>query len=89
MKTLSDIAFPETPEEAKLWEHKVIVRALQYQVLTVAHTRIEGMWCAYCAPVPGLSHDSEWQEVLQNGSKLIEKYARSIFPEFADIPYAR
>lgn len=89
MKTLSDIAFPETPEEAKLWEHKVIVRALHRQVLVVAHTRIEGKWRAYCAPVPGKNHDHEWQKVLDYGSKLPETYARSFFSEFADIPYAR
>ena len=89
MKTLSDIEFPETPEEAKEWSHTVRRVALHMNVLVVAHTRIEGAWCAYCRPVPGYNHDQEWEGVLNDGTKLSENYARALFPDFAGIPYAR
>lgn len=89
MKSIEGYAFPETPEEASEWEPKVLVRALARKVLVVAQTRIEGAWAAYCDAVPGKNHDYEANAVLREGDKLPEKYARTMFPEFKDLPYGR
>lgn len=62
---------------------------LHRQVLVVATTRIEGMWKAYCGPVPGLSHDAEEQPVLESGCDVGEKVALVLFPHMRGIPYAR
>lgn len=62
---------------------------LHRQVLVVAATRIEGMWKAYCGPVPGLSHDAEEQPVLEIGCDVGEKVALVLFPHMKGIPYAR
>ena len=80
--------FPRTPEQAKEWKPIVHRAALHYQVLCVATTRIEGMWSAYCAPVPGANHDNEMDEVLRLGSKLREDVARVMFQRFKGVPYA-
>ena len=81
--------FPTTPEEARAWKPIVRRVALHRQVLAVARTRIEGAWAAYIAPVPGMNHDDEEDEVLRHGSKLLEDVAIALFPIFQDIPYAR
>ncbi len=63
-------------------------RALATRVLVVARTRIEGTWAAYCDAVPGDDHDREEHAVLNHGTKVHEPWARVIFPEFDDVPYA-
>ncbi len=89
MKTLSDIEFPETPEEAEGWSHIVRRLPLHMKVLCVAHTRIEGTWRAYCAPVPGERHEDEMQFVFDWGEAIPERIALAMFPDFKGIPYAR
>ena len=64
-------------------------KALFQYVLCVAHTRIEGTWCAYCRNVPGQDHAGEAWYVLKTGDKLAEEIALAIFPRFKGIPYAR
>lgn len=71
------------------WKPVVRIRALHTQVLVVAQTRIEGSWACYCGPVPGLRHDQEYQRVLEEGDKVPEDVARTLFPDFVDLPYAR
>ena len=77
-----------TPEEAANWTPTVRRRALAQKVLSVAVTRIEGAWAAYVDAVPGQKHSLEFEAVLDNGAKLDEAVARSIFPEFDGLTYA-
>ena len=87
-----EFVFPETPEEAKTWKEDGYVKVHRVparRVMAVAHTRIEGAWCAYIDAVPGMNHDNEWQEVLKTGDKLSEKVALAMFPMFEGIPYAQ
>jgi len=88
MREIGGFEFPENKEEAENWEHFVLTRALAQHVLCVAHTRVEGMWSAYCDAVPGYNHDNEYQEVLDHGDKLPVRIAEAIFPQFKGIPYA-
>ena len=71
------------------WTPVVTRRALARRVLAIARTRIEGSWAAYIDAVPGINHELEQDEVLHNGEKLMEETARSLFPSFNEIPYAR
>lgn len=79
--------FPKSTEEAREWKPEVRRRALASRVLCVATTRIECGWSAYCDAVPGWDHRTEVDPVLANGTKLGEKLARAIFPEFEGVPY--
>lgn len=63
-------------------------RALSMRVLVVARTRVEGTWRAYCDSVPGFRHSDEMEAVLDHGDDIGEKFARVLFPEFDDLPYA-
>jgi len=81
--------FPKTPEEAATWKPTRRRAALACHVLVVAKTRIEGTWKAYIDAVPGINHDHEWKLVERVGATLSEGVARTLFPEFKDIPYAR
>ena len=65
-----------------------VYRALASRVLAVAHTRVEGTWCAYCDSVPGNDHQHEQDAVLRLGDKLGEPVARLLFPGFHERPYA-
>ena len=58
-------------------------KALDIHVLVVASEGYCGDWAAYIGAVDGDSHDFEWQEVLDHGSKLSEKVAEVLFPDFA------
>ncbi len=80
--------FPTTLEEAKKWQRYTARYALASKVLTVATTRIDGTWKAYCDAVPGEDHHAEKGEVLRHGDPLREKVARALFPEFEEVPYA-
>ncbi len=90
MKTLGvgRFVFPETGDEAKTWQSFHQLRALATRVLCVAHTRIEGTWCAYCDAVPGENHDQEAEAVSRYGCKLPAAIAEQLFPLFKGIPYA-
>ena len=83
------VHFPKTPKEASTWEPYRTRRALATHVLVVAKTRVEGAWAAYIGDVPGVSHRFEWQLVEKQGTKLSERVARAIFPEFEGVPYAK
>jgi hypothetical protein len=76
-------------EAVKTWTPILLRRPLSARVMCVAATRIEGAWSAYVDSVAGLQHEVEWQTVRENGTKLDEPIARAVFPEFADVPYAR
>ena len=89
MKTIGGYNFPETREEAAAWHSTVCRKALASRVLVVARTRIEGKWAAYCDAVPGKNHDQEEAEVLHEGCKVPEPWARAIFPHWSEIPYAK
>jgi len=89
MKRIGLCDFPETSEETTEWQETVRVVALSSRVLAVAVTGAEGAWRAYCDAVPGIRHDHEWGNVLTNGDKLSQEIAAAIFPDFADVPYAR
>ena len=68
---------------------EVHFQALARRVLAVASKRIEGTWKAYCDAVPGDSHEKEVEEVFLRGVPMSERVARTLFPEFEEIPYAR
>jgi hypothetical protein len=89
MQVVGACVFPETREEVNQWRPVVHRVALNRDVLVVAKTRMEGAWSAYCAAVPGRNHDDEQDYVLKSGSKLYEDFARVMFPQFADLPYAQ
>lgn len=60
-------------------------RALHCEVLVVAKANLDvGDWKAYCAPVPGESHDDEWQAVVDRGSPIAQDLAEFLFPQFAE-----
>lgn len=90
MREIGKFVFPEpgNREECDAWRPYVRYRALAGRVLVVAKTRIEGAWAAYCDAVPGQNHDREHEEVLRHGSKLLEEWARPLFPELEGVPYA-
>lgn len=68
-------------------EKEIHYKALAQRVVVVATTRVDG-WCAYIDAVPGQKHSEEFVEVLHHGDKLSEKFARALFTEFEEIPYA-
>lgn len=80
--------FPKSVEEAQVWKPMQRHRPLARCVLAVAQTRIVCQWAAYCDAVPGIDHDREWERVLGLGYKLPEATARTLFPEFDEVPYA-
>lgn len=89
MKVIGYHNFPETAEEAREWQEVKKWRALHSRVMCFAHTRVEGMWVAYCFPVPGNNHGVEWNRWEEFGEKLDQSIAVAVFPEFKGIPYAR
>lgn len=94
MKQIGKFSFPDPSsativKDIKGWKETFVWKALHYKVLAVAKTRIEGKWSAYCFPVPGVNHDNETYLWKKEGSKLEEKIALAIFPQFEGIPYAR
>ena len=71
------------------WEPTIRIHPLAAKVLAAATTRIEGTWKAYINSVPGKRHDLEYNEVLRHGDEIPEHIAKVMFPDFADLPYAR
>ena len=80
--------FPKNFLEAQRFVRWTESHALHHRVLAVAHTRVEGMWCAYVKDVAGKNHDEEADDVLRRGAKLDERLARILFPRFEGVPYA-
>ena len=80
--------FPKSAEEVERWTPLIRTRALASRVLAVAQTRVECAWAAYVDAVPGMNHETEFDDVLRTGAKLDEAIARALFPYFADVPYA-
>ena len=64
------------------------VKTLSSHVLVVAAWGIDG-WRAYCDSVPGQDHEIEYNAVYESGTKLEESIARSMFPMYKQIPYAK
>ena len=89
MISIGRFTFPETESEAANWKPFQTRRMLHRQVMVVARTRVERAWKAYCFPVPGHNHDDEEVFWEREGSQLPELYARAMFPEFTDLPYAK
>jgi hypothetical protein len=58
--------------------------ALDCRVLVVATEGWAGDWTAYIGAVPGHVHEREWEEVLHHGSKLPQKIAELLFPDFTE-----
>lgn len=94
MRQIGNFEFPDLPTdgttriECDKWKHSVRLYPLHQYVLVVAHTRIEGKWCAYCKNVPGINHRDEFEWVLLHGDKLGKELAEFMFPIFEGIPYA-
>lgn len=76
------VCTPATPETYDDWTRTIRRVALARKVLCVATTRVEGSWTAYINAVPGLDHHVEVDVVLARGTKLPERIARMLFPEF-------
>lgn len=89
MKITGGFSFPTSVEEAKDWQPIFRTQCLHWRVMMVAKTRCEGAWKCYCTPVPGVSHDAEVHLWQRDGTQVEEKFARVLFPEFDDLPYAR
>jgi len=67
-----------------------LVRVLASRVITVASINDDvGEWTAFIDAVPGMNHDEEWQAVLYRGTKLDERIAKVIFPEFTHLRWRR
>lgn len=80
--------FPKTSDECRGWKPLIFHAVLDTNVLAVAKTRVEGAWAAYIgAMLPG-DEEYDTQRVLDYGTKLDQKVACAIFPQFDDIPYA-
>ena len=90
MNVINGFEFPErgNAAECEMWSPAIVRRPLNRKVLTVAKTRIEGAWAAYCDAVPGVDHAEESVAVCEDGDKLPERIARAIFPQLDDVPYA-
>jgi len=58
--------------------------ALDNRVLAVATEGYCGDWAAYIGAVEGYCHEEEYMGVLHHGSKLPEKVAEVLFPDFAE-----
>ena len=81
--------FPKNAEEAQGFVPRQSRLSLGGNVLAVARTRINCAWAAYIDSVPGNDHCVEAPRVLKWGVKLPEEIARSMFPEFEGVRYAR
>jgi hypothetical protein len=68
-------------------ERRVEWKALDYRVIVVAKEGGVRDWSAYIGAVPGDCHDKEWEDVAAHGSKLPEKIARVLFPNFKGLMY--
>lgn len=91
MKMIGAFEFPESGNNAefKHWKPTIRMFPLHETVLCVAQTRVEGTWKAYCRAVLGHNHDVEATVVLLLGNQMPENTARTLFPEFKGVPYAR
>ena len=84
----------EIQQKWQEWKHENVelearnVKALSSTVLVVAVWGLDG-WRAYCDSVPGINHEKEYNSVLRHGVKIEEQVARSIFPLYDGIPYAK
>lgn len=65
-------------------ERKVEYRDLDSRVLAVAVEGAVEDWSAYVGAVNGKNHDEEYEEVASNGSKLPQKIAELLFPDWAE-----
>lgn len=77
--------------ETEYQGRKVVVAKLDRTCLAVA---VEGSghdWAAYIMGVPGVKHETEWLDVMNNGNKLSEEIAVAIFgkDEFQNRMYRR
>jgi hypothetical protein len=77
--------FPTNTKESLQWKSITAQHALASRVLAVAHTRVEGAWCAYIGAVPGTNHDEEKAIVLRFEDKLREDIALVLFPQLLKI----
>lgn len=80
--------FPTTRRDAQEWKPFEAYIALGPDVLVAMNSRIECKWSAYIQSVPGEDHTIEYKQVLRTGTKLPERIARAIFPEWGPVPYA-
>jgi len=87
MRSIAGFAFPQTPQEVRVWKETKARTLLSSDVMICAHTR-RGCMVAYCKAVPGLNHDAEEYIVREQGDKLPYLIAAVIFPIFKDLPYA-
>jgi hypothetical protein len=60
-------------------------RKLHHKVMVVAKVGFNNDWAAYCANVPGISSEHEWQEVAANGDKVSREIAEVMFKHLARI----
>jgi hypothetical protein len=61
--------------------------ALDRNIIAVATNLPYGGWGAYIGVVAGRDHSQELKGVLQTGTKVRERVARAMFPEFDGQPY--
>jgi hypothetical protein len=62
-------------------------KPLDRKVLVVAKEGSIGDWACYIGAVDGQSHESEYTNVLQFGSKLPQSIAEILFPSFKHLNY--
>ena len=71
------------------FEPQIFSRSLARNIVVVARTRIEGSWKAYIGSTDEGSHKDAIPDILAYGTAVTESLARTIFPLFKDVPYAR
>lgn len=84
MRTIGNFDFPDTSDDARVWEARVFAEHLSPEVMAVARTRIEGRWSAYVAPIDSDDKDA-LSKVLRWGTKMREPHARAIFPNLSAV----
>ena len=63
-------------------EKQVRWRALDSKVIVVAIEDEVNGWACYIGAVPGNNHEREWHLVAERGTKLPQKVAELLFPDF-------
>jgi hypothetical protein len=89
---------PYPPQEPEEFSHFATFIYGQIPVRIVISRRVDG-WCAYML-LAYMREDyyraygdysggpTTWERVRHNGDKMLERYARELFPEMDGVPYA-
>jgi len=65
-------------------DKQIRYKALDMKVLVVAVEGAVKDWACYIGAVKGENHEREFMQVAQHGTKISEKMATMLFPDFAN-----